>query len=401
MMDEYVKLIIGNFAKRKKRSFLTIFSIVIGIASVVSIVSLGYGLEDVINEQFEILGTDKLMIMPGDMISSFAGGGSSSLAKSDVDIIRGVGGIKMVGVMMMKIASVEYRSERKYTFVSGIPTDKTSDIISSMQGFDVAEGRGLRENDGNVVVAGYMIAHDSFFEEPASVGDRITIEGTSFKIIGILDRIGNRQDDSQFLIPLDTARTIFDEPDQIDIIIAQVEEGYDAGKVAEDVKEALRKDHGLKEGEEDFTVQTFEQLMDMFSSVFNLVITIVIGIAAISLLVGGLGIMNTMYMSILERTREIGIMKSIGATNRNVMAIYLVESGFLGLFGGAVGMTLGILIAKGIEFGIESFFHLRALITPELIVGTLLFSFIVGVVSGLLPARRAARLQPVEALRYE
>ncbi len=401
MLKEYVRFTISNIAARKKRSMLTILAIVIGIAAVVALISLGYGLQNTIDEQFELMGTDKLMIMPGDLMSTFMGSGTE-FTQHELDIVQRVNGIKVAGAMIYKVARVEFRGDTKYTYVSGIPTDETREVIESMQNFNVVEGRDLKESDTNAAIVGYLVVNNGFFEKNPEVGDKIDVEGRSFKIVGVMGRIGNEGDDTQLLIPLDTAREVFDEPDKIDIIIAQTEDGYDPGSVAEDVSEALRKDRSLKKGEEDFTVQTSEQLMDTFSSIFSLVLMVVIGIAAISLLVGGIGIMNTMYMSILERTREIGVMKSIGAMNKDVLTIFLIESGFLGLFGGAVGCAIGIGIAKAVELVIsQQFIALKTAVTWELIAGALLFSFIIGIISGFLPARRAAKMDPVVALRYE
>lgn len=397
----YMELIVNNLAKRKKRNALTILAIVIGITAVVALMSIGYGLQVTINEQFELMGVDKLMIMPGGAFFGFAGGGASELTEHDMDTVQDVDGIKVAGAMIYKVARVEYKGETKYTYVSGIPTDETREIIDSMQSFSVIEGRDLKDGDGNTAIAGYLITNDGFFEKTPSVGDSITIEDTKFKIVGSINRIGTYQDDTQFLIPLDAAKDLYNEYEKIDIIIAQTREGFDPGDVAEDVKEALRKDRELEKGEEDFTVQTSEQLMDTFAMIFDLVILVVIGIAGISLLVGGVGIMNTMYMSILERTREIGIMKSIGATSHNVLIIFLVESGILGLVGGAIGCGLGMLIAKGLEVVLEGFFTVKAYMGLELVAGAMIFSLFIGVIAGLLPARRAARLNPVDALRYE
>jgi putative ABC transport system permease protein len=401
MLREYVRFTISNIAARKKRSSLTIIAIVIGIAAVVALISLGYGLQNTIDEQFELMGTDKLMIMPGDLMTTFMGSGTA-FTQHELDVVQDVNGIKIAGAMVYKSARVEFRGDTKYTFVSGIPTDETKEVMESMQNFKIIEGRDFRESDTNAAIAGYLIVNNGFFEKNPEVGDKIEVEGRSFKLVGVMGRIGNEGDDTSLLIPLDTAREIFDEPDKIDIIIAQTEDDYDTSKVAEDVAEALRKDRNLKRGEEDFTVQTSEQMIDMFSSIFSLVLMVVIGIAAISLLVGGIGIMNTMYMSILERTREIGVMKSIGAMNKDVLTIFLIESGFLGLFGGAVGCAIGLGIAKAVEVVIsQQFMVLKTAVTLELIGGALLFSFIIGIISGLLPARRAAKMDPVVALRYE
>ena len=230
------------------------------------------------------------------------------------------------------------------------------------------------------------------------------INGKKFRVVGTLERIGNPDDDQAFIIPLETARNLFDEPDNLMVIMANLKPGFDASEVAENIKKAMRRDRDQKKGEEDFSVQTSEQLKETVGDVLNLVQGVLVVIAGISLLVGGIGIMNTMYTSVLERTRDIGVMKAIGARNINIMWIFLIESGIIGLVGGAIGCAIGIAISKSIEYasstqlGVD---YLKASTAPELIFGALAFSFLVGMLSGTLPAMRAARLKPTDALRYE
>jgi putative ABC transport system permease protein len=183
----------------------------------------------------------------------------------------------------------------------------------------------------------------------------------------------------------------------------QVKKGFDPDKVAGDIKKYLRKSRGQKEGEEDFTVQTSEQLAESFSTVFTIVQVVLIGLASISLLVGGIGIMNTMFTSVLERTREIGVMKAIGARNSDIMKIFLIEAGLLCTIGGGIGIILGIGISKLIQYvaAQAGMGIIQAYFPWYLIVGALAFSFLVGTLSGIFPARRAAKLKPVDALRYE
>jgi putative ABC transport system permease protein len=204
-------------------------------------------------------------------------------------------------------------------------------------------------------------------------------------------------------IPYDTAVSLF-ELDEIDILIVQTIEGIDVNTVAESIKKELRDYRNVDEGEEDFRVQTFEQVMKSFQTIFGIVQAVVIGIAAISLLVGGIGITNTMYTSVLERTRDIGIMKAIGARNSDIMKLFLIESGLLGLVGGAVGIIIGIGMSKTVEIAVTklyNFVYLKAHFPWYLILGALAFSFIVGSISGVMPARQAAKMKPVDALRYE
>ncbi|PIY91579.1 hypothetical protein COY71_02380 [Candidatus Micrarchaeota archaeon CG_4_10_14_0_8_um_filter_60_7] len=203
---------------------------------------------------------------------------------------------------------------------------------------------------------------------------------------------------------LDDCRKLFDDPEAVSMIYAQTQVGAEPARVAERIEDKLRKTRHEEEGKETFTVSTSEQLLESFSVILGVVEAMIIGIAAISLLVGGIGIMNTMYTSVMERTREIGIMKAIGARNGDILAIFLIESGMLGAVGGIVGILAGMGLGKLTEIIAEAALGsqlLKASFTPELLIGALLFSFVIGALSGTLPARQAASLKPVDALRYE
>jgi putative ABC transport system permease protein len=193
-----------------------------------------------------------------------------------------------------------------------------------------------------------------------------------------------------------------DIKDEYDIIVVQLEKNSDPEKVAEAIREKLRKDRGLKEGEEDFNVQTPIAALASINTILNVINVIVIGIALISLLVGAIGIANTMYTSVLERTKEIGVMKAIGARNSDILLIFLFESGLLGLVGGVVGVLIGMLMAWTAATGANTALGNNLFIiklNPALIIGSIIFSFIIGTVSGVLPARQASKLKPVDALR--
>ncbi len=398
---DYFKLAFKNLKTRRVRTLLTMLGIFIGIAAVVSLISLGQGLQTAINEQFEMMGTDKIMVVPGG--GFFGMGAGAELTKDDMEVVKDIKDVKAVTEMLYKIAKVEFKDEVKYTFVTGIPLDENKKIIDDMQGFGIEIGRDLEEGDKYKAHITYLINRGEFFEEPVTTKDKILIEDQEFRVIGSYERIGNPQDDSSVMIPLETARELFDEPDKVDVILVQVQKGTDPDDVAEDIKEELRDFREVEEGEEDFLVQTYQDLIDTFNTIINIVQLVVIGIAAISLLVGGIGIMNTMYTAVLERTNEIGIMKAVGAKNSDVLLIFLLESGTLGLAGGVIGIGLGIGFSKLVEFiAVQTgTTMLKAHFPWYLIVGALAFSFIVGTISGILPARRAAKLKPVEALRYE
>ena len=259
----------------------------------------------------------------------------------------------------------------------------------------------MRKGDKYRAVIGYEVAKGNLFSKEVNIRDKLIIKGKEFRVVGILKKIGSKIDDTTVVIPIDIARELFGLGSEYSMISAKVKEGENPSEVAEEIKKELRRERGLKEGEEDFTVQTMEDIRRRFSSVLGIVSVVLIGIAAISLLVGGIGIMNTMYTAVLERTRDIGIMKAIGAKDRDILIIFLFESGFIGLVGGIIGCFLGIFLALAItQFASNmGFGFLEAKISVELILFAIVFSFAIGAISGILPAIRASKLQPVEALR--
>jgi len=401
MLSDYIRLALIGITQKGVRSLLTMIGIFIGIALVVSLISLGSGLQQAMNEQFEMMGTNIIMIMPGEGIESMFGS-SVPLTEHDVHVIEKARGVDVVGGMVTKISKVEYKNEIKYTWVSGFPQDESKKIITDMQQMKLESGRELKESDKYKALVGYMVAHGDFFKKEVKIRDKILINNREFEVVGTLEPIGNSQDDSSMLIPLETAKELFDTDEYI-VIMAKAKGGFDTGDVAENIKEELRGDRELKEGDENFAVQTMEELKEVYSVVVDLVQVFLIGLAAISLLVGGVGITNTMYTSVMERTREIGIMKAIGARNKDIMSIFLIESGILGAVGGAIGVAIGLGISKSVELAVRSqgLEYLKAGASLELIFGAIAFSFIVGALSGAMPARQAAKLKPVDALRYE
>lgn len=404
MISDFLTYALRTFKRRKVRSFLTMLGIFIGIAAIVSLVSLGQGLQQTITEQFEQMGVDKIMIYPG--VNSFVpgiGGAGIELREKDIETVRDVRGVDVVGGMLYKLGKLKFGDEVQYAWVIGLPQDDSKEVFNSMMSLKVEKGRDLRKNDRYRSVVGVRLADADFFDKAVRVGDKIEIEDKEIKVVGILGTIGNPEDDSSILIPLETGREIFNEPDVYSSFIVQVKKGFDPDKVAGDIKKYLRKSRGQKEGEEDFTVQTSEQLAESFSTVFTIVQVVLIGLASISLLVGGIGIMNTMFTSVLERTREIGVMKAIGARNSDIMKIFLIEAGLLCTIGGGIGIILGIGISKLIQYvaAQAGMGIIQAYFPWYLIVGALAFSFLVGTLSGIFPARRAAKLKPVDALRYE
>ena len=407
MISDYFKLSLNNLKQRGLRSWLTMLGIFIGIAAVVSLISLGQGLQGAINDQFQTLGADKITVVAG---SGFGGPPGSSytsakLTRHDIYLIERVPEVKRTAVFSFKQGKVEYKGEVRYTYVDAIPLEEESKkLVESMHNINIVEGRELKAEEEKSVIITKNIAEGKFFKKPVGVRDKILIENDEFRVVGVMGAIGNPVDDSSLWISIPNYESIFDEKDPIGIIIAQVDSGANVIKVAENIEKEMRHDRKQKEGEEDFRVQTSGQLAKSFTDVFGIVQAVLIGIAAISLVVGGIGIMNTMYTSVLERTKEIGIMKAIGARNSDILLIFLIESGLLGVAGGLIGVIIGISISKLVEIAALNMLGsnlLKTSVSPVLIIGALLFSFIVGSLSGILPAIQASRLKPVDALRYE
>jgi len=400
MIWDSFKLAIRGITKKGIRSWLTMFGIFVGIAAVVSLISLGQGLQDTIEEQFSMMGTDIIMVMAGSEFgTSF---GSVKLNEHDEKVIKGVRGVNVITPMISKLSKVKYQKEVVYTWVSGVPVDERYEIIENMQGFGIREGRKPQPGDKYKALIGIMIAEGDVFEKKVKLGDKIEIDDVEFKVMGGLSKIGNSQDDSAVWIPLKTAQDLYNE--DYDVIMLNVKTGFSPSEVAEDIKAKMRRDRSQKEGEEDFNVQTSEQLLETYSGILGAVQAVLVGIAFISLMVGGIGIMNTMYTSVLERTNEIGVMKAIGARNKDIMMMFLVESGTLGLVGGAIGVIIGLTMSKSVEYYSAIALNtelLKASTSPLIILGALAFSFFVGAISGLLPAMQASKLRPVESLRYE
>jgi len=403
MYKDYFKIPFKEIRRRKTRSWLTLIGIIIGIAAVVSLISLGQGLENAISKQFQALGNDKLFIMP--LGGLWGMGSSEQLTEDDLDLINGVSGVKLATGMGYAFARYEFNDLVHYGFLSGISTDPDERaLVGEAQTWKMGEGRMLESGDKYKIVLGYSHTQRDIFDKRVEVGNKIDIQGQQFKVVGFLEKIGSPPDDEAGLISLDAYAEVFDADNELGFIIAQSKVGEDPLKVAENVKKELRKYRDVDEGEEDFDIQTPEQFAESFAIILDIVQVVLIGIAGISLLVGGVGIMNTMYTSVLQRTKEIGVMKALGARNKHILLLFLVESGLYGLGGGLIGVIIGIGIAKLVEAAFVVAVgpaFLSIAIDPYLIFGTLSFSFIVGCLSGIAPARRASKLNPVDSLRYE
>ena len=405
-LDSFLSLFslaLDSISHRKLRSFLTMLGIFIGVASVVALISLGQGLSDSINGEFQKIGVDKLSVTPGGSAIS-AMYASSKLSERDLAAVKRVNGVEKAGYMMTRSMLAQHGDKKTFAMVSGIPTSSDeAGPIEEFMGMEIEQGRGLNTNDKYKALIGNKLATDNIFGHELKLNDVVILNNTEFRVVGILKKVGNPIVDGAFMMPGDAAKEVMGSSEYSRFVL-KLSSGIIPSELRDEVEKALRQSRGVTKKTQDFQVSTSEQLLESFNMIFNVVQAIIIGIAAISLLVGAIGIMNTMYTAVLERTKEIGIMKAVGAKNSEIMLLFLIESGLLGLVGGVIGVILGFVMGKTAEIiagqalGTDL---LKLYFPPELIIGALAFSFVIGALSGMVPARQASHLRPVDALRYE
>ena len=391
MISDYMLLAINSIAHRKLRSWLTIIGIVIGIAAIVALISLSLGLKATVEEQFKAFGSDRILISP----QGFQGPGTlaQGLTDKDVETLEKLGEFQTISPGIAFPGEVRFHNQAKFPMVFG--SENSRDIIESTT--DLEKGRYLEDNDGFTAVVGNSIAKD-LFDKEIFLKNNIEINGKDFRVVGILKPIGNQQDDNTIYIPLKSFREVFGKTDEVSFIATKVKSGTDIPSLQKKVERALEK----ARGDENFQVVTPEQVLEQINQVLGVIQTVLVGIAAISLLVGAVGITNSMFTTVLERTKDIGTMKAIGAKNSHILSIFLIESGLMGIVGGFFGVLLGTLISFLVsQYSTQSGFKLLFEINTSLILFGLFFAFIVGMISGALPAYRASKLNPVDALRYE
>jgi putative ABC transport system permease protein len=402
MLKEYFKLAIRNLKTRKLRSWLTILGIVIGVFLIISLLSLSEGLQKTVMTQLSMMGGDLIFVMPGgemqDIMVAMIGG--MELSDADIKAIERARGVETVVVFPYAGEVSRYEGTAKITLLSGIDWSGAMSVLREDMGWQTSEGDFPRSGRREILI-GSLISQDIF--PGIEVGDEIVIKSRRFTISGILMSLGSRQDDSMIVLDIDDFRAVTGKREGSPMAIVKANSDFKINDVVRNIETAL-EDVGKRRVGDDapsFTVLTSETVSGMVGNIMAIMQTVVLAFASIALIVGGIGIMNTMYTSIRERTREIGIMKGVGAKNSAVLCIFLIEAGVIGIIGGLGGTLLGVALAKTIEiYGqIHPMFYIEASITPQLLIFGLVFSFLVGCLSGFFPARRAAKLKPVEALR--
>lgn len=404
MKSDLFPLVVSNLSRRKLRSWLTMIGIFIGIAAVVSLISLGEGLQNFVEAQFNILGVDVLTVNAGGSVSGPPGTGVvTPLTRDNLEALNNVPGVDTAFGRVVEAVQAEYNDQSSFVYVGSVPEGRTGDRLVELLNYEAEKGRLITGDDNYKVLAGNNFLESDTFGKPLRIGSRITIGGEKFEVVGIAEKKGSFITDSTILMSEENLRKVAGTPeDEYDAFAVKAKEGIEVADLKENVEKVMRDQRDVDKGEEDFTVQSNKDIQEtMESTLFGVQLFIYI-IAGISIVVGGIGIANTMYTAVLERQKDIGVMKSIGARNSTIFSLFFMESGFLGIVGGIIGIILGLVAAHGMAFIGKVFLQselLSAHTPPWLLVGALLFSFLVGTISGLVPALQASKLTPVEALR--
>ena len=396
-----------SLAANKLRSGLTILGIVIGVGAVIAMIAIGRGAENTITGSIQGIGTNLVFVFRGGSEDvrnpqHITLGDASAIA--DPFLAPSVSGVAPI---LQGSAKVAFAGESSVTQVSGITPD-----YSAVRNYNVSEGEFIGQEhilgQASVVLLGTDVADKLFGRTAGLVGETVRIEGQPFRVIGILESRGGSgfsNEDDQIMVPLTTAQTRLlrrSTRDRVDMLMVQAVSAQAVPQATEEIAQILRTRHRTEIGADDFTILTQQDFLDTAQTITGVLTIFLGGIAAISLLVGGIGIMNIMLVSVTERTREIGLRKALGARKLDIMIQFLAESSVLSLIGGLLGIGLGWTISFIVgRIAAASNADITSAIGIDIILLATLFSTAVGLFFGIYPANRAANLEPVEALRYE
>jgi putative ABC transport system permease protein len=388
---ELVRLAFGRLRTSRLRAALTMLGVIIGVASVVALVGVGQGTTANITSRLAGLGTNLLTINPAN--------GSTGLTLDDVAAIGKLDGVAAVAPELQTSATVAVGTKNTSTSVIG-----TNSSYAFVRAYDVWQGTFLNdasdESNLRTVVLGATVA-DNLGLDASAVGTQVTINGLPFQVIGITQPKGGsgfNDPDDQVMVPVGVVRKYFVAGDTVRTVGVSVASVDQMADVKASIEALLRDRHDLAAtASDDFSILDQSQLLDTANSIAGTLALLLGGIASISLIVGGIGIMNIMLVSVRERTREIGIRKAVGARSRDILAQFLIEALTLSLIGGLIGIVIGL----GASAGVARLGGWTFVVSPTIVALAVLFSLAVGVIFGVWPARQAARLDPISALRWE
>jgi putative ABC transport system permease protein len=398
-----IKVAFKSIMKNRMRSLLTMLGIIIGVGAVIALVSIGQGTQAEVENQIQSLGSNLIMVMPGTSRMGGVSRGASSvntLTMADVDKLRKETTlVKEFSALIRTAGQVIGMGNNWSTSIQGVDPN-----YLKIKEWEIEDGTFFSEKDKRsrrkVAVLGDTVAQELFGDQ-SPVGAKIRIRSIPFTVIGVLEEKGQSMmgdQDDIILAPSTTVLYRMTEGKNIHMIYASALSSEVIEEAGEEITQILRKSHRLRESEDDdFRIRSQTEIIERVSSVTGTLTMLLGAIAAVSLLVGGIGIMNIMLVSVTERTREIGIRMAIGARGNDVLIQFLIESVMLSLVGGLLGIAFGLTLAQGAS----SLMNMSVVFDPVITFVAFFFSGAVGIFFGFYPARKASRLDPIEALRYE
>lgn len=409
-LDKCFKHAFNMVLHSKLRSWLTITGIVIGVAAVIAIVSIGDGMQQSLNAQMSGLGGDIVTISPGferggGMFGMRGGGGASGspqattkeivLGRSDLQVLKGIPDISLIDTNIRGSVDMSYLGKTGKVSITGVDQKVWSQITTSK----IKTGRMLDSADQNVIVIGGRLAA-SYFGQPVGINKMTTINGSAFRVVGILDDQSN-----SVYMPIQMAYQVIPDKtnDIYDTLVVKIKNEDQLDEVITKIEDKLMTARHVTQKNMDFSISSRKEMQQTRADTMNSMNMFLLAIAAVSLIVGSVGIANTMFTSVLEKTKEIGIMKAIGARNHDILLIFLFNAAFIGLVGGIIGIILGTILSGFMPALVGNLPLVRGttIVSLNSIIMALSVSVIVGILAGIIPAYQASKLKPVDALRHE
>ncbi len=384
----------------KLRTFLTVLGIVVGISSVILLVGLVQGLKSDVLTQLEDFGPRTFLIIPSTNGGGFGGGSQflptkGKLFEKDYERVKKLPEIQSITKIVIGSTTVQFKDESISASVYGIEASLFDDTVP----VEIEKGRFLEDSDRGVVSLGHDVADQ--FDEKINTQSNVFLSGHRFKVIGLLKPTGNSfaPIDNVIFIAFDDARNLFNESlleNEISAIRLTLEEGSDVEEAEQELTDIMLSSHRVTEDDKDFTIISPTFINNQFTGILDTITLFLGAIASISLIVGGIGISNTMFMNVLERRKEIGTIKAVGATQDQILKLFLIESAIIGLSGGILGIAIAVMLGF-----IISLFDITFIYDVPVMIGAVVFSITIGLISGTYPAKEAAKVDPIVALRYE